>query len=120
MPKSFKTLALAAAQAADDKKGEDVLVLHVAKHSPITDYMLLVTATSRPHLETLEMEIERALEAKGVACLHRAKPRSASWRVLDFGGLIVHLMTAESRAFYALDKLYHESPRLRWQAKAAV
>lgn len=117
MARSFKTLSLVAARAADDKKGEDIHLLHVAKRSPITDYMLLVTATSRPHLESLEFEIERALEEKGAACLHKAKPKSASWRVLDFGGLLVHLMTAESRSFYALDKLYHDSPRVRWQEK---
>ena|SRR5579883_2104709 len=120
MPKSFKTLALAAARAADDKQGQDIALFHVSKQSPITDYMLLVTANSRPHLETLESEIENALEAKGVRCLHRARPKSASWRVLDFGGLLIHLMTEESRTFYALDKLYHESPRVRWHAKAAA
>ncbi len=119
MAKSFKMLASAAARAADDKKGEDIVLYHVGKTSPITDYMLLATATSRPHLETLEQEIERALEELGAACVHKARPRSDTWRVLDFGGVIVHLMTAESRAFYALDKLYHGAALVQWQAPAA-
>ena len=64
---AFKTVAVAAARAADEKKGERIVLLHVAKTSPITDYLLIVTATSRPHLETLEHEIERAAVREGMA-----------------------------------------------------
>ena len=44
-------------------------------------------------------------------------PKSDSWRVIDFGGLVVHLMTAEAREFYALDKLYHSAPDTPWEEK---
>lgn len=119
MARAFKALAAAAARAADDKKGEQITLLHVAKTSPIADYLLIVTANSRPHLETLEHEIEKALEARGAECLRKAKPESAAWRVLDFGGLLVHLMTAEARQFYQLEKLHHGAPVVRWQEAKA-
>ncbi len=117
MARAFKGVAVAAARAADDKKGEDIALLHVSKTSPITDYLLIVTANSRPHLETLEHEVERAAADFNVACLHRARPRSDQWRVLDFGGLLVHVMTRETRDFYALDKLYFDSPKVAWERK---
>lgn len=117
MPRAFKAVAVAAARAADAKKGEEIALLHVSKTSPITDFLLLVTATSRPHLETLEREVEEAAAAFNVACLHRARPESDHWRVLDFGGLLVHVMTAETRQFYALDKLYHDAPRVNWKER---
>ncbi len=109
----FKPLAVAAARAASEKKGEGIALFNVARTSPVTDYMLIVTALSRPHLESLEDEVKKAARLLGVSCLRRSR-RSERWRVLDFGGLLVHLMTAEARAFYALDKLYHGSPRMRW------
>jgi ribosome-associated protein len=118
MARAFKTVALRLARAASDKKGENIAVLHVGKTSPVTDYMLIVTANSRPHLESLEAEIDKAADALGLRCLRRSKPASDQWRVLDFGGLLVHLMTEESRGFYALEKLYHEAPRLKWEEKA--
>lgn len=118
MVRSFKTVAVAVARAAADKKGERVELLHVSRRSPVTDYMLLVTALSRPHLEALEAEVEEAAHGLRLKCLHRAKPKSDQWRVLDFGGLIVHLMSAEARAFYALEKLYNGAPNVAWQAGA--
>lgn len=118
MDQRFKALAVSAARAASGKKGEEIALLNVSRVSPITDFILIVTATSRPHLETLEREVEKAGDEAGTPCLHRAKPKSESWRVLDFGGLLVHLMTAQSRAFYALDKLYHEAPKVPWEPRA--
>jgi ribosome-associated protein len=114
MGRVFKAVAVAAARAADAKKGEDIALLHVSKTSPITDYLLIVTANSRPHLETIEREIEDAAGEFNVSCLHRARPESDQWRVLDFGGMLVHVMTDETRKFYALDKLYHDAPRVDW------
>ncbi|MBI5630272.1 MAG: ribosome silencing factor [Elusimicrobia bacterium] len=113
MARAFKSVALAAARAAQDKKGEAVTLLHVSRESPITDYMLIVTALSRPHLQALEQAVEEALEALGAPCLHRAKPQSDQWRVLDFGGLLVHVMSQETREYYALEKLYHGSPQVK-------
>lgn len=118
MARAFKNVAVAAARAADEKKAENVVLLHVSKTSPITDYLLIVTATSRPHLETLEHEIDKTLAQDfGVRVFREARPKSASWRVLDFGGLVVHLMTAEAREFYQLERLHHGAPIVRWQER---
>lgn len=114
MARTFKSLAVALARAADGKKGEDIAVLNVGKTSPVVDYLLIVTANSRPHLEALEAEMEKAAAESDTKALRRSRPASDQWRVLDYGGLLVHLMTAESRDFYGLEKLYHQSPRLKW------
>lgn len=118
MAPAFKRVAVAAARAADDKKAEAVLLMEVSKISPVTDFLLVATANSRPHLETLEHEIKKAAKEFHIPVLHQAKPASDAWRILDFGGLIVHLMTAEAREFYALERLYGDAPRVRWQAAA--
>ncbi len=115
MAKRFKELSILAARAASDKKGENIVLLRPGKKSPLADFWLLITATSRPHLEVLEWEIKEKLKAEGVVCLHRAKPASDHWRALDFGGLMVHVMTAQARSFYALEKIYSGSPVIDWE-----
>ena len=120
MSKRFKSLAIEAAQAASDKKADDILLLHVGKKSPIADYLLIVTANSRPHLETLEAAIRERAKSLGFLCLHSARPASDQWRVLDFGGLIVHAMIQEARSFYALEKLYPSSPSIDWDETEVV
>jgi ribosome-associated protein len=119
MAPGFKAVSVAAARAAWDKKAEDVLLLHVAKTSPLTDYLLLATALSTPQMESIEHEIVKALKEFSLPCLRRAKPESANWRILDYGGLIVHVMSQETRQFYALEKLHPEAPKIKWQPSAA-
>lgn len=114
----FKALSVALARAADDKKGEGIALLHLGHSSPISDYLLLITAVSRPHLEALEWELDKTAKAQGCPALRRARPRSDSWRVLDFGGLLAHVMTAEAREFYALERLHEGAQRLSWKAGA--
>lgn len=110
----FKFVAVAAARAADDKKGEEIALLNVRSISGVADFILLVTVTSPAHLEAVEAEITDFLERAGVELRHRDGSRSGLWRVLDYGGLLVHLMHAEARHFYGLDKLYHDAPKHRW------
>ena len=120
MNQGFKFVAVAAARALSEKKAEDVALLNVGRTSPITDYLLIVTAMSRPHLESLEVEADKATADFGISALHRAKPKSDSWRVIDYGGLLVHLMTAETRDLYALEKLYPDARHLTWRAATAA
>jgi len=117
MARAFKNVAVAAARAVADKKAEQVTLLHVTGISPLTDYMLIATANSKPHMETLEEETRKAVKAFHLHAVRQAKPSSDSWRILDYGGLIVHLMTAEAREFYALDRLYGEGKKVKWEAR---
>jgi ribosome-associated protein len=113
--KSFKTAAVAAARAADDKKAEHITVLDVRKSSPVVDYLVIATALSRPHLEAVEKKVEEELHASGVAVHRRSRPQTDHWRVLDFGGVMVHIMSAEARELYSLEKLHAEGKPVKWR-----
>ena len=115
MPKTFKTHALTAARTLDLKKAEHVTVLDARKSSPLADYLVLCTALSRPHFEALERAVTEALAGDGLRVHHRAKPQTDVWRVIDFGGLIVHVMSAESRELYALEKLHDGAKEISWR-----
>ena len=115
MARTFKAVAVAAARVADERKAEQVSVLDVRKTSPVVDFLVLATALSRPHLESLETKIVEALEASGLGVHHRSRPRSDSWRVLDFGGVMVHLMSAEARELYARERLHDGAKEIAWR-----
>ncbi|MCR4296040.1 MAG: ribosome silencing factor [Elusimicrobia bacterium] len=115
MPKAFKTVAVAAARAMHESKAADILLLDVRKTSPLSDYMIIATALSRPHLESLEDKLAEALEKAGLRVHHRNRPQSDLWRVLDFGGLIVHLMVEEARELYALERLHDGAKEVAWR-----
>lgn len=116
----FKRLALLAAAAADDKKGIDIRLMHIRPVSEIADYMLVVGVNSPPHMRAIEEEIKRALKDEGVPARHFDGRHSEHWHVLDFGGLLVHLMHSTARDFYALEKVFHGAKAVEWAVPAAA
>ncbi|MBI4677406.1 MAG: ribosome silencing factor [Elusimicrobia bacterium] len=114
MPPVFRRVALAAAQAAFDKKAEGLALYYVGSSHPLADYLLIMTALSHAHMETLQRAVEESLKASGLRPLRRAKPESDQWKALDYGDLVVHIMAPEARDFYRLDKLYGDARKIHW------
>ncbi|OIO07154.1 MAG: ribosome silencing factor [Elusimicrobia bacterium CG1_02_63_36] len=110
----FKRLAILAAVAADDKKGMDIRLYHIRPVSEIADYMLVVGINSPPQMRAIEVEIKDALKEQGVPARHFDGRNSDHWHVLDFGGLLVHLMHSTAREFYALEKVFHGAKAVSW------
>ncbi len=106
MNKNLKDLAIKAARILEDKKGEGVVLYGLGDKSSLCDYVIVATATSAPHLNALEEEVSIKLKEDGFFKLNRDGSGSQIWRVSDYGGLILHLMTEEARAYYALDKMF--------------
>ncbi len=114
---AWKTEAIALARTLSEKKGEAVVILDIRKESPLADFLLVATVLSRPHMRTLEAALDEKAGSLGLRPLHRSRPASDRWQVLDFGSIIVHLMSEEARGFYAVEKLYPGSKRLRWEPR---
>ena len=100
-----KAFALAMAKIAWELKGEDLLLLHVAPVVYWTRYMLFVTVFSRPQLQAVLGKIEKAA-AEEYDMRSAGSTKSSSWELLDFGGLVVHVMTADEREYYDLESFY--------------
>jgi len=101
-----KELVCLAARLADEKKAENIKVIDLKGLSSLCDFILLMTATSKPHLEAVEEEISKKLKEIGIYKTNRDGAGSLQWRVSDYGGFLVHIMTQEARDFYALDKIF--------------
>lgn len=90
----------------DSKKARDIKLLHVEKQTVIADYFVICTGTSRTQVRSLVDEVEYKLGNYGITPLHLEGADSGVWVLEDFGSVIVHVFTNESREFYNLEKLY--------------
>ncbi|MDD4003593.1 MAG: ribosome silencing factor [Elusimicrobiaceae bacterium] len=114
----FKKLAVAAARFADGKKAENIIVLDVSAESTLCDFVVIATADSEPQINAIGDEIAEKFKADGLLRTHIDGSDSSSWKVLDFGGVLIHVMTPEIREFYGLDKIFHFGAKVRWASPA--
>src|SRR4051812_45373450 len=109
-----KQLAQLCRDYADNKKAEDIVVLDVSKISSVTDYFVIASGTSEPHLRAITDAITDGLRAD-----YGIRPRATDdsvrdpWRVLDFFDVIVHVMRKEVRAHYDLEGLWGDAPQVK-------
>ena len=109
-----KKLALLCRKLADDKKAEDLLVLDVRKISSVTDYFVLASGTSEPHLRAIVDEISDVLrEDHGLAPSGKDGTINTAWVVLDYFDVMVHIMRADVRQRYDLEGLWNDAPRVK-------
>lgn len=93
--------------ALDDKKAASIEVIYVGEDSSITDYFVIATGTSDPHLRALRVELEKAIYAVVPAGRVRVQNEpNSGWCVVDAFDVVVHVLSAEQRANYNLEKLY--------------
>lgn len=106
-------LARRSARLADDKKGEDILILNIKRISSFAEYLIIVTAGSLPQINAISESIKKHIsENFGLLPLHREGRRSESWAVLDYAGLVIHIMSQQTRQFYRLEKLWDKARRI--------
>jgi len=109
-----KKLALICRELADDKKAENIVVLDVKKVSSITDYFVIASGSSEPHLRAISDEVIDKLRDD-----YNLRPRAidgnlqAAWLVLDYFDVIVHIMRTDVRELYDLESLWGDAPRVR-------
>ena len=104
-----KEIALAAAGAMEDKKGVNISLLEVTDVTTLAEYFLICTGTSNTHVNTLCDAVEEAVTNCGEPLLHREGHRGGTWVLLDFGSLVCHVFTDETRSFYDLERLWNDA-----------
>jgi ribosome-associated protein len=111
-----RELALTAAQAAADKKAEDIVILDVADQLVLTDAFVIASAPN----ERQVLAIVDAIEERLAQLPEKAKPvrregeRSGRWVLLDYVDIVVHVQHTEEREFYALDRLWKDCPTIEF------
>lgn len=116
LPRSLQ-LAVAAARTAEENRGQDVVILDLRELTPMFDFFVVATGTSRRQLHAMSDEIDHKLEDE----LHDQRMGvegydGSSWILLDFGTVVIHLFDEPTRAYYAIDDLWAEAKRVEWQS----
>lgn len=101
-----------AAQAAMDKKAFDLVGLEVGELTSYADGLLLCSAASERQVGAVADEVLRQLKNAGSKPLHREGAGRSDWVLMDFGDFVVHVFTEDRRAYYGLDNLWGDAPRL--------
>ncbi len=96
-------------RALDEKKAGDLRVLDVSEQSSITDYLILATGTSDPHLRALRVELEKAIDASSNRIVGMETSQESGWIVVDIFDVMVHIFTVENRAKYGLENLWKDA-----------
>ena len=115
-----RRLALRCRELADNKKAEDIVILDVRELSSVTDYFVIASGASQPHLRAIVDEIRDKLRQR-----HHLRPKAidgtlqAAWVVLDYFDVIVHVMRQDVRERYDLETLWGDAPRVKPRKRAA-
>ena len=100
-------------RALDDKKAGDMRVLDVREQSSITDFLIVATGTSEPHLRALRIEAEKVLDAAGAHIVGMDGQRDSGLVVIDAFDLMLHMFLEESRQNYRLENLWKDATELK-------
>ena len=100
-------------QALDDKKAEDISVIDVRGKSPITNYFIIATATSEPHLRALANELEKTLKELNIKSVGRDYNTSSGWVVVDAFDFMAHIFLPEQRGLYGIESLWRDGRKVK-------
>jgi ribosome-associated protein len=113
-----KKLAQLCRKLADNRKAEDIVVLDVTKLSSVTDFFVICSGTSEPHLRAIVSELEdRLREDHGIKACAQDGADGGRWVVMDFFDVIVHVMHPEVRKQYDLEGLWSDAKPIRTPAR---
>ena len=96
----------------EEKKGEDIKVIDIAKVSAIADYFIIASANNINQVQAISDEIEFILGKDGIMPKAIEGNKNASWMLLDYNDIVVHIFLREDRAFYDLDRIWRDGKEI--------
>ncbi len=114
LPSSLERAAISA-RTARDTKARDIVVLDMKGLHPLYDYFVVCTGTSRRQIHTIAEEIDDAMRNIGDRRMGIEGYQASKWVVQDYGDILVHVFDPDTRAYYALEDLWADAPRIDWE-----
>ncbi len=103
----------------DKGKGEALVVLDMREVSGFTDFMVLCSGRSEPHVRALADAVQKQRRDQGSKPAHIEGRAEGTWILMDYFEIIVHVFTNQNREFYQLERLWRDAPLLEWKAEAS-
>lgn len=112
-----REIAQTIVDALSEHQAEDIVMLDISQISSFSDYFVIATAQNARHMDALINVFDKDLANQGIDALRREGQSDSGWVLVDFGAVVVHLFTAEDRAFYDLEGLWSRAgvPAVRFQ-----
>ena len=118
---SSKQLACFAARVVDDKKATDTLVIEVGPILAVVEYFVITSAANRRLVRSLADELEgRIREETGRSPLRVEGAREQQWVLIDYGDIVIHVFSDETRSFYEIERLYRDAPFIPWELETVA
>ncbi|MBR1537666.1 MAG: ribosome silencing factor [Treponema sp.] len=107
--KTAQENALEIAKILEDSKAENVTVIDVSSLNSWTDFFVIATIHSSAHTQGLQKQIKDYVKENEmeIHTTHNKSEHGENWNLIDIGPVVVHLMSADAREFYELEKLWH-------------
>jgi ribosome-associated protein len=107
-------LAVQCARVAEDNKARDIVLLDMRAITPLYDFLLLCTGSSRRQIHTIADEMDATLHAAGETRSTVEGYEASKWIVQDYGDIVLHVFDADTRQYYGLEDLWADAPRIDW------
>ena len=104
--------ALLAADAAEAKLADQVVILDIQEHTLVADFFVIASAGSRVQIKAIIEGVEDAMEAAGEPPGRAEGRDDGHWVLLDFGDVVVHIFGHRERQYYSLERLWGDAPVL--------
>lgn len=104
--------ALLAAEAAEAKLADQVVILDIQEHTVIADFFVIASAGNRVQIKAIIEAVEDAMEAAGEPPGRAEGRDDGHWVLLDFGDVVVHIFGQRERQYYSLERLWGDAPVL--------
>jgi ribosome-associated protein len=103
-----------AAQIADDNRAKDIVLLDLRQATPLLDFFVIATANSRRQSHAIAIEIDAEMKKRGEHKLGLEGSEEGRWILIDYGDFVVHIFSPDDRAYYALEEIWGDAPRVEW------
>jgi ribosome-associated protein len=103
------------AQIADENRAKDILLLDLRPATPLVDFFVIATATSRRQASAIAIEIDAEMKRVGEFKLGMEGSDEGRWALIDYGDFVVHIFSEEARTYYALEEIWGDAPQLDWR-----
>ncbi len=110
-----KEMAILAAKTLDSKKALDIICLDIESKSSIADYFILASGGSERQIKALSEEVDDQFAKAGLIAKSIEGKASSGWILLDFGDIIVSVLTLEMREKYNIEKVWGDCEILNWE-----
>ncbi len=112
---------LVAARAADDKLGEETVVLSMGEMLLVTDAFVITSGRNTRQVKAIVDEVEKQVKLSSGRSPERVEGLDdATWVLMDYADFLVHVFLDETRGYYDLEHLWSDAPRVTWAAAASA